>query len=83
MDGAEKEYRKITEQISESQEAMKVIWYQFYCVTTWIYAIYTSCNYFNVFVQASYMEFIAEAQASASRGTYASTYLLRRCINEN
>ncbi|WOG90013.1 hypothetical protein DCAR_0209254 [Daucus carota subsp. sativus] len=39
MDEAEKEYRKITEKISESQDAMK----------------------------ASYMEFIAEAQASASR----------------
>ncbi|KAL8112777.1 uncharacterized protein LOC141663991 [Apium graveolens] len=39
MDEAEKEYKKINEQISESQEAMK----------------------------ASYMEFIAEAQATASR----------------
>lgn len=41
MDEAEKEYKKINEQISESQEAMKVICRQFYCGTMCIYDCYT------------------------------------------
>lgn len=62
MDEAEKDYKKLSERITESRDAMKVVFLSL------LYQKHDEVSNRSFFFQASYEEFMADAQATASRG---------------
>lgn len=74
MDEAEKEYKKMHDRINAGREAMKVrtpffSWKYMFLILLMHFLLLSLYPYANLiqFYQASYDDFIAEAQASASR----------------
>jgi hypothetical protein len=65
MDEAEKDYKKLSERIAESREAMKVIPLS---LSFQKLDLEYNINGSLFFFQASYEEFMVEAQATAARG---------------
>ena len=103
MDEADKEYKKMTERINESREAMKVELFYFIflsggvCVSVcnmyksylgfflllcfFIFFSFFSPAWLYGYSQASYMDFMTEAQASASRGMFSNFTLEIKGLN--
>lgn len=70
MDEAEKEYKKMSDRINENIEVMKVSYHYKHEFTLFIIILKFLLHLMILLpiFQASYAEFITEAQASASRG---------------
>lgn len=68
MDEADKEYKKMFERISESREAMKVFPQSQTLADFFLCLSVVQQVWLMIPFQASYAEFMADAQASATRG---------------